>query len=139
MYAIAIALCVLALSGASAYAQNRPTPAAPAAPAAPIDPEKLPTSLDRIRKELAAPADKAPGIRIARIVEVVGVAPPIVLWTEEEKTQLTRGPSPFGPPTHKEMLDLNTPLEFRRYPMDLNAVMKWLADKFGDSDSKQPE
>jgi hypothetical protein len=139
MYAIAIALCVLALSGASAYAQNQPTPAAPAAPAAPANPEKLPTSLDRIRKELAVPADKAPGIRIARIVEVVGVAPPIVLWTEEERAQLTRGPSRIGAPTHKEMLDLNTPLEFKRYPMDLNAVMRWLADKLGDGSSKERE
>ena len=139
MYAIAIALCVLALSGSSAYAQNQPSPAVPPTRAAPTDTATLPTSLDRIRKELAVPADKAPGIRIARIVEVVGVAPPIVLWTEEERAQLTRGPSPFGAPTHREMLDLNTPLEFKRYPMDLNAVMRWLADKLGDSGSKERE
>ena len=53
MYAIAIALCVLALSGSSAYAQNQPAPVAPAAPA-----RRFGEKLDRIRKELAVPADK---------------------------------------------------------------------------------
>ena len=139
MYAIAIALCVLVLSGSHAYAQNQPNTPASVEPAAPIDPEKLPGSLVRIRKELSVPADKAPGLRIARIVEVVGVAPPIVLWSEEERARFATAPSPFGAPTHKQMLDLNTPQEFKRYPMDLNALMRWLADKLGDPGAKERE
>jgi hypothetical protein len=139
MYAIAIALCVLLLSGSLAHAQNQPTTPAPTETATPLDPQKLPGSIDRIRKELSQPADKPSGLRIQRIVEVVGVAPPITLWSADERARLASAPSPFGAPTHRQMLDLNTPQEFKRYPIDLNAVMRWLAERLGDSSSKEPE
>ena len=135
MNAIAIALCVLLLSGSPARAQN--PPAIPA-PAGPVDPLADPASVQRIRKELSQPTDRASGLRIERIVQVVGVAPPITLWSPEERARLATGPSPFGAPTHRQMLDLNTPQEFKRYPMDLNALMRWLAEKLGDT-SKEPE
>ena len=140
MYAIAIALCVLLLSGSSAFAQSpSQTPAPAPAEAASIDPEKLPIDIGRIRLKLALPADKPSALRIERMIEVVGVAPPIVLWTEEERAKLVNGPSPFGPPTQRQILDLTTPQEFKRYPMDLNALMRWLSEKLGDSESKKPE
>jgi hypothetical protein len=138
MYAIAIALCVSLLSSSSAIAQNLTETPAPAEPA-PIDPEKLPVSLGRIRLKLSAPADKTSGLKIEQMIEVVGVAPPIELWTEEERAKMAHGPSPFGPPTQKEILDVITPQEFKRYPMDLNALMQWLKQKLGDSDSKRTE
>jgi len=138
MYAIAIALCVLILSGSSVFAQGPPQTTAPTAPA-PVDPEKLPIDLGRIRLQLSQPAEKPSALKIQSMVEVVGVAPPIVLWTEEEKAKLVNGASPFGAPTHKQIRDLNTPQEFKRYPMDLNALMRWLSEKLGDSESKQSE
>ena len=138
MYAIAIALCVLLLCGSPVGAQNQPATPAPARPSDPIDPQAVPVSVERIRKELSQPPDKTAGLRIERIVEVVGVAPPITLWSPEERARMATGPSPFGAPTHRQMLDLNTPQEFKRYPMDLNALMRWLAEKLGDS-SKERE
>jgi hypothetical protein len=141
MYAVAIALCVLALSGSSAFAQSSQPPPAPAAPAAgaPVDGEKLPVSIGRIRLQLTqAPETKSSGLKIQAIVEVVGKAPPIVLW-DPNIVKLTTGPIPFGAPTQRDILDLTTPQEFKRYPMDLNALMQWLAEKLGDKSEKKSE
>lgn len=121
MHAIAVALCVIALSGSAVFAQ-----------AEQVDPEKLPVSLERIRLKLSVPSDKKSTLKIERIIEVVGVAPPIEFWTPADKRNVLRGPSPFGPPTQKEILDVTTPQEFKRYPIDLNALYKWLAGKTED-------
>ena len=118
MYAIAAALCVMVLSGSPVFAQTEQ-----------VDPEKLPVSLERIRLELSAPSDKKVTLKLERIIEVVGVAPPIELWTPADRKNALRGPSLFGPPTQKEILDVTTPQEFKRYPIDLNALYKWLAGK----------
>jgi hypothetical protein len=118
MYAIAAALGVIIAVGSPVFAQSQQ-----------IDPEKLPVSLERIRLKLSAPSDKKFTLKIERIIEVVGVAPPIEFWTPADKTNVLRGPSPFGPPTQKEILDVTTPQEFKHYPIDLNALFKWLAGK----------
>ena len=118
MYAIAVALCVLMLGSSSAFAQ---TPQ--------IDPEKLPVDIGRIRLQLADPSPRKPALKIQQVIEVVGVAPPIELWNPAETKNLSRGPAPWGPPTQKDILDLVTPQEFKTYPMDLNALMQWLAEK----------
>jgi hypothetical protein len=118
MYAMAVALCVMILSGSTVFGQTPP-----------VDPEKLPVSLDRIRMKLSAPSDKKVTLNIERIIEVVGVAPPIELWSAEEQIRLVSGPSLFGPPTQKDILDITTPQEFKRYPIDLVALFKWLARK----------
>jgi hypothetical protein len=138
MYAIAMALCVL-LSVSSAFAQSSPQPPAPAAPeaATPVDGEKLPVSLGRIRLQLTqGPETRSSGLKIQAIVEVVGKAPPIVLW-DPNIVKLTVGPTPFGAPTQKDILDLTAP--FKRYPMDINALMQWLAEKLGDKSEKKSE
>jgi hypothetical protein len=89
-------------------------------------------SLDRIRSQLAdMPSSTKGGLKIQTTVEVVGVAPPIELWDPAEAKQALTGPAPFGPPTHKDFLELTTPQEFKRYPFDMNALMRWLADKLG--------
>ena len=118
MYAIAVALCVLVLSSSFAFAQNQQ-----------VDPEKLPVSIGRIRLRLSEPAPKPPVLKIQTTIEVVGVAPPIELWTPEEKAKFVHGPAPWGPPSQKDILDIVTPQEFKHYPMDLNALMQWLAEK----------
>jgi hypothetical protein len=115
---LALALCVLVLSDSSAFAQSQQ-----------IDPEKLPVSIGRIRLRLSEPAPKSPALKIHTTIEVVGVAPPIELWTPAEKANLARGPAPWGPPNQKDILDIVTPQEFKRYPMDLNALMQWLAER----------
>lgn len=145
MHAIAIALCVMVLHASAVFAQNGTSTVAPAPAvtpssdspsAAPVDPEKLPVSIERIRLQLShAPATKTFTINIQETVEVVGKAPPLQLWTPES-AKLAFGPVPYGAPTHKEFIDLHTPEEFKRYPMDLNALMQWLMEQLN---KKKPE
>jgi hypothetical protein len=128
MYAIAIALCVLFLSlGSSVLAQTAQTPSPQ--DSAPVDPEKLPVSLGRIRLKLSSADDRKPGLKIERTIEVVGVAPPIELWTPAESGSMVNGPTPFGPPTQKEILDITTPQEFKSQPIDLTKLLQWLTRK----------
>lgn len=142
MYAIASALCVM-LYASTVFAQNGTPDPAPVAtpspesqPAAPVDPEKLPVSIERIRLQLShAPATKMFVIKIQETVEVVGKAPPIQFWTPEN-AKLVFGPVPYGAPTHKDFIDFHTPEEFKRYPMDLNALMLWLMEQLN---KKKPE
>jgi hypothetical protein len=128
MYAIATALCVLLLSFGSTVLGQTAQPPAPQN-STPVDPEKLPVSLGRIRLKLSAADDRKPGLKIERMIEVVGVAPPIELWTPAESASMISGPSPFGPPTQKEILDITTPQEFKSQPIDLTALLQWLARK----------
>ena len=39
------------------------------------------------------------------------------------------GPVPYGAPTHRDMLNEMTPVEFRAPVMDFNALLRWLTDK----------
>ena len=89
--------------------------------------------------ELAAtpPATSSGGMRLNATVEVVGKAPPIELWDPAKTKEVLKGPAPFGPPTQKDFLELTTPQEFKRYPFDLNALMKWLTEKL--EAEKKPE
>lgn len=129
MKVIAIALCVLMLQASSVFAQAA-DPLPPPAPA--FDPEKLPVSIGRIRLQLkSAPPAKFSGMRIEQTIEVVGVAPKVLLWNPGT-AKLADGPVPFGAPTQKDILNLITPQEFKRYPIDLNALMQWLAERLGE-------
>ena len=125
MYAIALALCVLILSGSSAVAQDQQAAPVPVVPAA-VDPETQ-TSIGRIRLKLSNPANTKSALRIERIIEVVGVAPPIELWNPKNDVKALRGPSPFGAPTQKQILDLTTPQEFKAEAIDVSALLRWLA------------
>jgi hypothetical protein len=139
MRVVAVALGFAALLPLTASAQDPPAapvskdpPASQAAPT--VDPAKLPVDLGRIRLQLAhKPPAKGSGLRIQEIVEVVAIAPPIQLWNPET-AKLATGPVPWGAPTHREFIDLHTPQEFKRYPMDINALMQWLMEKLGDKD-----
>lgn len=141
MYAVALAICVLMLNAPVVLAQDtaqsapaKPTSSQPEPVSKPDADRGLPVSLDRIRMRLAETSvtKTEGGLRLERTIEVVGVAPPIELWDPQKVKQVLSGPSPFGPPTQKDFLDLTTPQEFKRYPFDLNALMQWLAQKLGD-------
>ena len=129
---IALVMCGIVLNAAAAFPQTdaasdeaqRKTQQQPQ-----VDAAKLPVSLGRIRMQLSAPDTTRSVLRLQRTIEVVGVAPPIELWNPAEKEKMTLGPVPFAPPTQKEIHDVITPQEFRRYPIDLNALLEWLARK----------
>lgn len=150
MRVLAVALLVLALNTNSVSGQTAPSsgsgggdaapnaaPTVEPAPAPQIDPEKLPVSIERIRLQLKiAPGSKSSGLKIQETIEVVGVAPTIEFWNPET-AKLVFGPVPYGAPTHKEFIDLHTPQEFKRYPIDINALMQWLLEHLAEK--KTPE
>ena len=83
-------------------------------------------SIGRIRLQLKiTPGSKSSALRIQETLEVVGVAPKIEFWNPET-VKLVFGPVPYGAPTHKEFIDLHTPQEFKRYPIDIPTLVQWL-------------
>jgi len=146
MRVVALVLCMLTMHAWSAFAQDgapetpsvpsdtNPPPADHAAPS--IDATKLGVSFDRIRVQLAVkPETKTSGLRIQETIQVIGTAPKIQLW-DPETAKLATGPVPWGAPTHKEFIDLYTPLEFKNYPIDINSVAKWLLEHLADKIDK---
>ena len=102
-----------------------------------VDPAKLGVSLDRIRRELSeAEVREHSGERPLRLeftVKVFGFAPKIDLL---ENYPLT-GPAPYGAPTHREVLDVLTPQEFRSPPIPLSAIASWAAQQLWNRSEKQ--
>src|SRR5688500_6187678 len=86
----------------------------------------LPISLHRIHRELqqSSSTESREGLRLRYQIDVYGRAPAIEFFTEADN--LRNGPVPYGGPTHKEMLYMMTPQEFRAPVMDFTAFMLWL-------------
>src|SRR5439155_13414183 len=99
-------------------------------PAPGIDPTKLGISFERVRIELTHPAPpKDKRLKIQETIEVVGKAPPILLWDPKTvKAELTSAAVPWGAPTQKDIMKLIVPKEFQNYPFDMNALMRWLME-----------
>jgi hypothetical protein len=147
---IILALGFVALA-APAVAQDAPAPKAPpaqerSAPAQPspsVNPEQLGVSLDRIRLRfqrtgLFEPVFDSDRLKLSTYVDVVGKAPPLRLFGPEAnlKNELTSRAVPFGGPTHRDMLQVMTPQEFRTPAMDMTALIEWLSRQF---DKKKEE
>jgi hypothetical protein len=98
-----------------------PAPAAQPSPA--IDASKLPLNLSRLHQKLKASTEtRRPGLSFN--VDVIAQAPRIQLFTPED--DLRYGPVPNATPTHREMLEVATPREFRSPVMDFNSLMRWI-------------
>src|SRR5687768_18325487 len=101
------------------------TPAAPAPAAAPeIDVSRLPIDLRRIEKSFRQTTirEQRDGLNLRYFVDVYAKAPAIVLFTPEDN--LVFGPAPYGGPTHREMLEMMTPREFRASGMMLGSGIR---------------
>src|SRR5687768_12436438 len=101
------------------------TPAAPAAATAPaIDVSRLPIDLRRIEKGFRQTTirEERDGLNLRYFVDVYAKAPNIVLFTPEDN--LVFGPAPYGGPTHREMLEMMTPREFRASGMMLGSGIR---------------
>ena len=122
------ALAVLA--PVAAAQQAAAPPASAPAEAQPIDVNRLPLDLHRVERQLRQNTEREAheGLKLQYFVDVFGQAPKIQLFTPEEKNSLM-GPTPWGAPTHKDMLDIMTPQEFRTPVMDFSGFMRWLSDK----------
>jgi hypothetical protein len=95
------------------------------APASGVDVGRLPIDLSRIRRGLvrqAAVRESRSGLNLEYIVEVFGKAPPINIFYREDN--LTFGLAPYGSPTHREILNVITPKEFRAPVADLSALVR---------------
>jgi len=140
-----LALLLLSLfSGtwADAAAQNAPAdPPAPgsAGPAvsAPVDVSQLPINIQRIERKLRQSSirEERDGLNLRYIIDVYGQAPLIVLFTKQDN--LLNGPVPYGGPTHRDMLNIMTPQEFRAPAADFGSLFRWLADKSKDKSDKR--
>jgi hypothetical protein len=122
-----ISLIVLLLMPAGLLAQEQnPTPSAQQ-PA--IDVNRLPIDVGRIQRELrqSAERDENEGFRLRYFVDVYGQAPPLVIFGPEDN--LVDGPVPYGAPTHREMVNQNTPIDYRPMAWDLNSLYRWLSER----------
>ena len=126
------ALLLLGLAQTAAAQQEPAQPATPqpAAQQARVDISRLPVNLQRIQRELAQSTrerEERDGVNLRYVIDVFGQAPPIEIFTREDN--LINGPVPYGAPTHKEMIYMMTPQEFRSPVMDFSGLMRWLSDK----------
>lgn len=90
--------------------------------------DRLPVSLERIKRRLAQQSSERSGpLRLEFYVEVHGKAPRLDLLADFD---LVHGPVPAAPPTHRDILEMVTPEEFRSPPVDLltpiQALFEWL-------------
>lgn len=102
-----------------------------AAPVPPIKAEDLPISITRIQQKLVQlprSTEYTHGLKLEYYIEVIGKAPQVDFFSN---FNVKSGPVPFTPPTHQDFLNAVTPQEFRTPPVDLSALMAWLAQRFG--------
>jgi hypothetical protein len=97
----------------AALAPPRP---ASAQAAASVDVDRVPVSLERIRRELRSPEAAVTGDgRLRYYVEVYGKAPRLTILEHLDGFDLRRGPVPFSGMTHQDFLDFVTPPEYRSF------------------------
>jgi hypothetical protein len=86
-------------------------------------------NLSRIQRGLQRSAERQDydGLNLRYYVNVYAPAPSIQLYTKQDN--LAFGPAPYGGPTHREMMDLMTPQEFRAPAADFSGIARWLANR----------
>src|SRR5688572_1184260 len=93
---------------------------APAPSAAPTGGEQYGLNLSRIQRGLQRSAERQDydGLNLRYYVNVYAPSPSIQLYTKQDN--LAFAPAPYGGPTHREMMDLVTPREFRAPAADFS-------------------
>ncbi len=102
-----------------------------------LDASKLGVDISRIRRQLVRVTvrEERDGLNLRYAVDVFGVAPAIDLFPSARvNPNYFTGPVPYGAPTHRDFLNLNTPIQHRAPAADFGALFKWLADKTKDDD-----
>ena len=118
MRALLIGLLILGAAHAAAAQQT------------PVDVSRLGIDLSRIQRELrqsAATQSENHGLKIRYTIDVYGQAPRIEFFNKADNLQ--SGPAPYGAPTHRDMIEHVTPIEFRAPIKDFSALLRWLTDK----------
>ena len=118
-----------------AQPEQRPAPKPNEAPA--MDASKMGISLSRIKRELAQAEAEATvlddgRLRFAFSVDVVGQAPKINFL---EGFSLN-GATPYGAPTHGEILGVLTPQAYKSPPIPFSAMAVWAAQQLSNKSKK---
>ena len=94
-----------------------------------VDVTRLPIDVQRIQRKLSRTSERveSDGFNLRYMIDVFGQAPAINLFTKEDN--LATGQAPYGAPTHRDMLYMITPQEFRAPAMDFSALARWLANR----------
>jgi hypothetical protein len=100
-----------------------------------IDVSRLPINLERIHRQLRQTTvrEERDGLNLRYIVDVFGQAPPLQLFSKQDNLQF--GPTPYGAPTHQDMLRIMTPQEFSAPAATFGNVLNWFSGK-SDKDKK---
>jgi hypothetical protein len=97
-----------------------------------IDVYKLGVDISRIRRQLIryTVSEERDGMNLRYLVGVFGSAPAIDIFPAARfDPNFFKGPVPYGAPTHRDFLSLNTPKEHRAPAADLGSAFRWLTDK----------
>jgi hypothetical protein len=127
MRTIGIVLSGWLLLAAGLSAQTaQPTPAPSPTPQAN---EQYGLNLSRIQRGLQRSSERQDydGLNLRYYVNVYAPAPSIQLFTKQDN--LAFGPAPYGGPTHREVMDLITPREYRAPVADFSGIARWLANR----------
>ena len=94
-----------------------------------VDVKRLPLDLTKVTRQLrqTAGTESHNGLHIRYSVDVYGQAPRIELFTKQDN--LATGPVPYGAPTHRDMINQVTPIEYRAPIMDFSSLVRWLTDR----------
>ena len=94
-----------------------------------VDVSRLPINISRIHRQLRQTTvrEERDGLNLRYIVDVYGQAPKLELFTKQDN--LREGAVPYGAPTHRDMLNVMTPQEFRAPAADFSGLMRWLSGK----------
>src|SRR5690349_16863713 len=94
-----------------------------------VDVKRLPIDLNKVTRDLrqSAASDSHNGLHLRYSIDVYGQAPRIDLFSKQDN--LASGPVPYGAPTHRDMIEHVTPIEYRAPYADLSALLRWLSEK----------
>jgi hypothetical protein len=86
-----------------------------------VDVSRLPIDLRRIERNFRRTTirEERDGLNLRYFVDVYAKAPPIRIITPADNVEYA--PAPYGAPTHREMLQMMTPREFRASGMMLGS------------------
>jgi len=92
--------------------------------------QRFGVDLQRIQRALRQSAERqeGSGLNVRYTIDVYGTAPRLNIL-DPKTDNLRMGPTPYGAPTHQQMLDVMTPQEFRAPAADFSALMRWLQNK----------
>jgi hypothetical protein len=92
------------------------------APTPRVDVSQLPLDLERLQRKLqqAVEREERQAATLRYRIDVVGIAPRIQIFTPDDN--LVFGRAPYGAPTHREMMNIVTPREFRTPIIGLGTI-----------------